>query len=119
MKKYNLDIAYTNDNKNIDYVQMKESENGEYYKVQDIDWLFKDIGDQFQVNKLDIQENDVLVVRPPKDSKWKPEYAEKFHHFLQETFKQYGYKNLTITFLEDIDLGIARTYKSNYANGGE
>jgi hypothetical protein len=79
-----------------------------------IQWLFL----KTKINKLKLEEGDVLVLRPPTKG-WNIKQAEQYHKFIVQTLKDCGYKNLTITFADDVDLGIINTsQKSNYENQG-
>jgi hypothetical protein len=92
-----------------------ESEDGEFYKIEDVEWLFKE---RFQINKLNLKQGDIIVTRPPEGIKWKLEHAKQIHELFKQLLENCGYHIGNITFREDVNLGIISTDKSaNGANG--
>jgi len=68
---------------------------------------------------LELKEGDILVIKPPINEKWTGEYAKKVHDLIRRVLDKIGYKNNQITFVDDVNLGIISTDKSNYENRGE
>jgi phage pi2 protein 07 len=71
-----------------------------------IKWLFMKWQFGYQINKLSLSNGDIVVIKPPKNNKWNSEKAQRMHTFIKEFLESNGYKNLNITFVEDINIGV-------------
>jgi hypothetical protein len=67
-----------------------------------IKWLFV----KGQIAKLQLQDGDILVIKPPIGKTWHSEKAKNIHNLMKETLEKFGYKNTHITFVDDVNLGV-------------
>jgi hypothetical protein len=67
-----------------------------------IKWLFT----QGQIAKLELKNGDILVVKPPQGKSYSLQKAEAIHKMIKELLEKSGHKNLCITFVDDVNLGI-------------
>jgi hypothetical protein len=79
-----------------------------------IKWLFL----KTKINKLHLEEGDILVLRPPTKG-WNMNQANQYHKFVEQILRDFKYNNITVTFMDDIDLGIISTGKSNFTHKGD
>ena len=83
-----------------EYAGMIEHEDGEYYKVGDVeDFLL------MKIEKLNISDNDVIIITPPNGVSWKEDKCYAYYKLLDEALKN-KYSNLTFTFAESVKLEI-------------
>lgn len=89
---------------------------GEFYKAEDVEQL---LNEKFQINKLDLNENDILIIRPPEGKHWTIKRAKAYHDIVTNTLEKSNLNNDVLVFIENVHLDVLVTHKSNYANGGE
>jgi orotate phosphoribosyltransferase-like protein len=97
----------------INKYNMCEYIEGEFYKVEDVEWLFQE---KFQINKLNLQDGDIIVIKVSGIKS--DERVKRIHDFMCDTFKnRFNKKVEVVTVIEDIELGILKgTYKSNFTH---
>jgi capsule polysaccharide modification protein KpsS len=108
IKKYNMETVLSDFGNDHGLKKIVESDNGEWFKVEDVEWLFNE---NFQINKLELKEGDILVIKTPGGFT-NIDQAERVHDFIRSFLNQQGLKNPIMTFKGDIDLGILSAYKS-------
>jgi hypothetical protein len=69
-----------------------------------IKWLFV----KGQINKINLQDDDILVIKPPTGIRWSDKKAQNMHKLIKDSLVKSGYKIKLITFVEDVNLGVIR-----------
>jgi hypothetical protein len=79
---------------------MYEADDGEWVKWEDVKGLIEG-----QISKLNIKDDDVLVIRPLEGMQWSPEQAEQYFKLIREVFKK-DYDNVMVLFVGDSKIEI-------------
>lgn len=100
IQRYNMEIALSDFGNDHGLKRIVESNDGGWVKYEDVEEIL-----QTKIDKLNIKDNDVIIITPPEGAKWSEEKCYKYYKLINEALKR-QYSNLTFTFSENVKLEV-------------